>query len=334
MKIIILALCCWFFTACSSLTSTSEYQTQNDLKSTNKKTQSKSEFITNYKDIPSFKNLKYKIAPGFLFYINHPSDDKLKGKFRVDFEGILFLPYNVRINVLGKTFKQVKEEVLKAYSKFFQRGGENLDFKLLYRTYYVEVRGFVKKSGRYLVSRNEGIDKVIDKAGGLKGDLNKTFFKASLKQQNTSYSVNLNQYFQNNYYSNAFNWTGGDTIFVTTQDEGELTKSLPIVRVLGGVNTPGNIIFEQNADLFYYLSKTGGVVANLSFDNSYLMRYENGELKNIRFDLSDEETIPAIKPNDTIILQADARTRTDRALDRTSQIATILTSLLLVLIAL
>ncbi len=318
-------------TSCSQLTSVSEYKTYNSAQDEFRKAKSNTTFISNLNEIPKFKQLKYSMAPGHLFYINHPSDEKIKGKYRADFNGVLALPYGVRIDVKGLSFKELREKVYQAYGKFFQRGVENMQFKLLYRDYYVEVRGYVKKSGRYLVAQSEGIDKVIDRAGGLNGDLKEGFFKASIKQQNESYVISLNQYFQNNFYSNAFTWTGGDSIFISEQDENEMAESIPIVTVLGGVNSPGKVLYKDQASLFYYLGKSGGVISNLAVDRALIMRKTSEGLKEIRFDITDANSLPHIEAHDTIILQGDNRNRGDRIFDRSIQVLSILTSILLIL---
>lgn len=317
--------------SCAGTTDKSEYLTFNEQMAKFNKTQKNKKLISDLEKIPKFNSLRGKMAPGFLFYLSHPSDEKLKGRFRADFTGILRLPYNVRINVKGKSFKQLKEKVLTSYSKYFQKGVGNVDFRLLYRQYYVEVRGFVKKSGRYLVTRTEGIDKVIDKAGGLRGDLKKNFYKAEMKQQNQAYAISLNQYFQNNSYSNAFTWTGGDNIFITEQDASEMGDDIPIVTVLSGVVAPGKILYKPNANLYYYISKSGGAVAALNYTEAFVFRNTSKGLKKIKFDMTEMDAIPNIEPNDIIMLQADKRTSQDRAFERTSQVSNILLTALLLL---
>lgn len=317
--------------SCSSHTPRSEYKSFNDIQGELTEQKKSSEFISNHKDIPKFSHLKYKMAPGYLFHLSHPSDNRLKGQYRADFKGFLRLPYNVVVNVKGLSFKELRSKILKAYSKFFKRGVEKVNFKLIYKDYYVEVRGLVQKSGRYLVSQNESIDKVIDKAGGLKGDLNDSFYKASIRQQNKSYSINLNQYFQNDFYSNSFTWTGADTIFISEQDESDMGTSLPIVTVLGGVNAPGKVLYMKQANLFYYLSKTGGVIPNLAFEKAVIVRSAKDGIKKISFDLADIDSIPHIYPQDTIILQSDTRTTSDKLFDRSIQVLSIITSLLLIM---
>lgn len=310
------------------------YETYNEMVKQSGLSKQKSQLITNYRNIPKHRNLRGKMAPGFLFYLNHPSDEKIKGRYRADFKGILRLPYNVVINVKGLNFKQLKKKVLKAYSKFFQRGVDRVQFKLIYMHYFVEVRGFVEKPGRYLVTGRESLDKVIDKAGGLKGDLQENFYKASIKQQSRSFSVSLNQYFQNNYYTGAFVWTGGDTVFVTQQDESEMGGSIPIITVLSGVKEPGKVLYKEQAHLFYYLGKSGGALDNLGYTESYIIRTTDNGMDKIQFDLTDVATIPAIQPNDVIMLQTDKRTYGDKILERTGQIASILASFALIILAL
>lgn len=337
MKITLLSLftlLVFILGSCASkrkLNPSGSYETYNEQIEAYVKNKPSMNLVTSEKDIPQFKNLADKMAPGFLFYLNHPSDEKLRGRYRVDFKGILRLPYNVKVKVKGLRFGEVREEVLRQYSKFFQRGVESVEFKLLRKDYLVEVRGFVKDSGRYYVSRGEGIDKVIDKAGGLRGDLQENFYKASIIQQGQTYSISLNQYYQNSKYSSAFNWTGGDKIFITELDESEMSSALPIITILGGVKNPGKTLYKANANVFYYIGKSGGAIDNLDYDESYVIRTTEEGMYKIHFDLTDMENIPALAPNDTILLQAEKRSAADKVMDRLVQFATILTSIAVLL---
>lgn len=284
-------------------------------------------------DIPQFEETEGLMAPGFLFSLSHPSDAKLQGSFRAQFDGMLKLPYGVKVSVLGLTFDELKKKVQLAYSSFFQRGAQDVTFNLVSREYYVEVRGFVKRSGNYLVKRKESIDKVIDMAGGLNGNIKQDFFIASIKQQNTSYSVSLNQYFENNVLGTSFTWTGGDVLFINLANEEATTQVAPTVEVLGGVKSPGKTLYKADANLYYYLAKRGGVIDNPGYEEVFVIRRTNKGLERINFNLTDMSTVPVIKPGDTILLSAERRTVADRAWERTSQIATILTTIAFVILA-
>lgn len=285
-------------------------------------------------DIPQFENTESFVAPGFLFSLTHPTDGKLQGAFRVGFDGILKLPYGVKISVTGLTLEEVKRKVLDAYTSFFQRGAQNVTINLVAKDYYVEVRGFVKKSGQYLVKRKESIDKIIDAAGGLSGNVKQDFIMASIKQQDVNYSVSLNQYYENNVLGTSFTWTGGDVIFINNSNEDSMTDIAPTVEVIGGVITPGKTLYKEDANLFYYLSKRGGVIQNLGYEEAFVIRKGPEGLERIKFNITKMEEIPVIKPGDTIMLNGERRTVFDRIWERTTQVASILTTLAFLIIAL
>jgi protein involved in polysaccharide export with SLBB domain len=283
-------------------------------------------------DIPQFEETESLVAPGFLFTLTHPTDGKLQGSFRVGFDGILKLPYGVNIDVHGLTTEDVKKKVVEGYNKFFQKGAQNVILSLLRKEYYVEVRGLVKKSGQYLVKRKESIDKVIDAAGGLTGTMKQDFYIASIKQQDMNYSVSLNQYYENNALGTSFTWTGGDIIFVNNSSSDSITA--PTVEILGGVVNPGKTLYKDDANIFYYIGTRGGVISNLGYDEAYLMRKGNKGMERIKFNITDMSQVPAIKPGDTILLNAERRTPFDKAWERTTQIASILTTICFLIIAL
>jgi hypothetical protein len=285
-------------------------------------------------EVPSFKKLNGLVAPGHLYSLYHPSDDKLRGKFRTRFDGMLFLPYNVKINAKGMSFRKLKDAVIGRYAKFFQRGVKDVRFRLIRRDYWVEVRGLVKKSGRYLVKQKDSIDKVIDQAKGLKGDLSKDFFVAAIQQQDKKYTISLNQYFQSNFFGKSPTWTGGDSIFVTRMSEGGNNSELPFVTVLGGVLRPGKTLYQDNASLFYYLSKTGGTISNLDYEESYIIRRGPNGLVKLHFNITDMKSIPAIYPSDIVFLNAEKKTFWDRFWQRTLQVASLISTIAVLIIAL
>lgn len=285
-------------------------------------------------DIPQFEGTENFVAPGFLFSLTHPTDGKLQGSFRVGFDGVLKLPYGVKITVTGLTLEEVKRKVMEAYTSFFQRGAQNVTINLVAKDYFVEVRGFVKKSGQYLVKRKESIDKIIDAAGGLSGNVKQDFIMASIKQQDVSYSVSLNQYYENNVLGTSFTWTGGDVIFINNSNEDSMTNIAPTVEVIGGVMTPGKTLYKEDANIFYYLSKRGGVIPNLGYEEAFVIRKGATGLERIKFNITNMDEVPTIKPGDTIMLNAERRTVFDRIWERTAQVASIITTLAFLIIAL
>lgn len=318
------------FWGCSSTPHNPPYEKLVDAMNSQAQRQSN---LVSVKDIPQFEDTKELVAPGFLFSIDHPSDEKLSGRFRINPEGIILLPYNVRIDTTDLTLPELKERVLKSFASFFQRGVQDFKFALVEKKYYVEVRGLVKNSGRYLVDRKESIDKVIDKAGGLNGDIKRDFFAVAIKQRERSYSISLNQYYENNVFANSFTWTGRDSLFIKPLNEEVGDDSVPTVTVLGGVQTPGKVLYQSGAPIFYYLTKSGGVISTLGYQEAYVLRHSEQGLARIQFDITKPETIPTIKPHDVILLNTEKRTLTDKFFDRLVQVSAVLSTIAFFIIA-
>ena len=318
--------------SCANSKPTYQYKKQNSLNNKIQKTDNSR--FTRIKNIPKFYNRKSLISPGYLFALSHPSDAKLKGKYRVNFNGMLKLPYNVRIKADGLTFSNLRKIVRKAYKRYFQDGANKVSLNLISRSYYVELRGLVKKPGRYLVERNKSIDRVIDLAGGLKGDLKKDFLTAVMNQRGRSSTISLNEYYENITFSKAFTWTGGDSIFISVMNDDSIDKSMPMISVVGGVTKPGKVLYKKNKDLFYYINKSGGVSGGVRLDQAFIIRRTRKGLRKIEFDVTDMTLLPAIRENDVILLSSNQETELDRILQRTSQIAGIFASIALFLIVL
>ena len=272
------------------------------------------------------------MAPGFLFSLNHPTDSKLQGRYRAAADGTLVLPYGVRINVKDQTFSQLKKKVQEAYGSFFQRGAENVNFRLELREYWVEVRGLVKKPGVYLVKRKEPLDKVIDLAGGLVGSIKQDFYTLVLQQQQTSYSVSLNQYYEESILGPSFTWTGGDVMFVNVASDA--SDAGPTIEILGGVVNPGKTLYQDDLNIFHYLAKRGGTIPNFGYEEVFLIRKGDKGIERIKFNLTEVDEIPAIKAGDTLLITADRRTLADKLWERASQISGFLATIAIFIIAL
>jgi protein involved in polysaccharide export with SLBB domain len=286
-------------------------------------------------EVPDLSKIPAYMAPGHLFTMSHSSDGKLSGKFRADYNGILSLPYDVSVDVTHKTFAQVKELVLNSYRKFFQKGVESVNFSLTSKDFWVEVRGLVKKPGRYLVRSTDSLDLVVDAAGGVQGDISVDYFTASLKQSTYEYSVLLNRYFESNESVDKIRWLGGDSVFITKLDSlAGGSKEIPFVTLIGGVTKPGKVLLQKDASLFYYIEKSGGVVQNLGYKECYIFRNTKDGVKRINFNFDKPETIPVIMANDTIYMNTKIETEGDTWLMRFSQIAGIISTAALLIIAL
>lgn len=286
-------------------------------------------------EVPDLSKIPVYMAPGHMFTMSHSSDSKLSGKFRADFNGILQLPYNVNVDVTNKTFAEVKETVLNAYRRFFQKGVESVNFTLTSKDFWVEVRGLVKKPGRYLVRPSDSLDLVVDAAGGVQGDISVDYFTASLKQSTYEYQVLLNRYFESNETADKIRWLGGDSVFISKLDSlAGASREIPFVTMLGGVIKPGKVLHQKDASLYYYIEKSGGMVQGLGYEECYVFRNTPEGVKRINFSFDKPETVPVIFPNDTVYMNSKVETEGDTWLQRLSSVAGIISTAALLIIAL
>jgi protein involved in polysaccharide export with SLBB domain len=286
-------------------------------------------------EIPDMSKIPNYMAPGFSFKMSHPSDNKLSGTFRADFNGTLQLPYDVMVNVNNKTFSELKDEVLTAYQKFFTKGVESVNFILAKREYWVEVRGLVKKPGRFLIRSTDSLDLVVNAAGGVQGDIGVDYYTATLKQKDFEYQVLLNKYFESSDIATKIRWLGGDSIFISKLDSmGGMNQEIPFVTVIGGVIKPGKVLYQKNAGLFYFIEKSGGTIPGLGYNECYIFRNTREGVKRIQFSFNHPETIPMIFPNDTIFMNSQIKTPGDIFLEHMSQVAGIISTAALLIIAL
>tara|TARA_Y100000780_G_scaffold168837_1_gene153975 strand:+ start:36990 stop:38018 length:1029 start_codon:yes stop_codon:yes gene_type:complete len=299
----------------------------------------------NKKNIEQMENLNTKVpnlayrykymAPGHRFKISHPSDSKLSGVFRVNTNGRLRLPYDVTINVNDKTFSEVREEILKAYSRFFEDRVGKVSVTLYGRQYYVNIRGLVNNPGTYLVDHDDSLDMVISQAGGLVGNIVQEYFTADMKQLKNKYQVLLNNYYDSSKKSERIFWTGYDSLFISKLDAlASKNKTVPFVTVLGGVVKPGKVLYEKDATLYHFLNKSGGTIPGLDYEECYIFRMTKEGLQKVAFQFNEPGSIPVIYPNDIIYFNTQIQTPTDKIFNRLVQIGSLLSTIAILILAL
>lgn len=256
------------------------------------------------------QRLKDEIAPGFLIKISTEDDKSLKGKYRVDFDGRLELPYDVTINAGGISFPELKKRITDAYRPYFV-GTPDLTISIAERDRYVEVGGLVVKPGRFLMKDNSTIDELIASAGGLvlmQGNTGEYAAKyININQEGSSRLVRLSE-----YYAGAQGlipaWRGGDKVFFQSEGADATSASAAgknYVQILGQVGSPGEYIYENDSDFFFYLSKAGGPKDNADLNNLEIIRVTANGRESIFFKMKDVNKIPPIYGGDIIVVHVE-----------------------------
>lgn len=271
---------------------------------------------------------------GFLISIEHLNDKAINGKYRVNWNGDLYLPYKVKINVLKKTFTQVTNEIQSRYLKFFSNDSPKVEVRLLQRKYYINVTGLVRKPGKILVRYNETMDEILGKVEGILPE-QKNEFTSILVQTKDDRKIEIPylEYVETGNPKLFPYWQGNEEIFIRkigSRDQ----EQRQIILVTGEVRAPKEVPFERDGDIYYYLTKAGGFTNTANLRKIEIQRGKGKSLKVIPFDLHKVETVPVIYPGDKLIVHTEKPEFWEKVLDKVVDFSTILTAIAFIIIAL
>lgn len=276
------------------------------------------------------------LAPGFLIRLGHQEDRDLNGSFRIDFDGKINLPYNVSLRADGLTLEEFRQKVMESYRPFF-KSGTRLSVELVEKSYFIELRGLIAKPGKYRVKADASIDEVISLGGGfpVAQDSQPRYLKISRGEQ--SRVVNMDEYYKSGTLRSAMKWRGGEVLFFQKEtsyaESGDL-ESNNQVQVLGELKRPGQFGYRPGADVYFYLAEAGGPTRDLDFFKIQIFRGPPGKRVMKEFDLEHPETVPLVEAGDILVFQSDKPSPFQKGVGTAANIASILTAVALLILAL
>lgn len=243
-----------------------------------------------------------EIAPGFQISLEGAADSKVNGTFTVGPDGVLPLPYDVKVAAAGITAGELSDQINSEYRRFLVNPGIKVAVKM--REYYVNVGGLVAKPGPYLVKGEDSLDALAAQAGGLLqgSDSGSAPRFVRIDQLGVSNVVNLREYFAGRREL-VPRWQGGETVFF--QNDSGAGASLPVVRVLGQVRQPGEYPVVPGGDFYEYLTRAGGPTDRADLANVTLVQEANGQREAITFASADAAKLPPIKGGDVLLVNAE-----------------------------
>ena len=284
------------------------------------------------------------LAPGFLIRLGHQEDRDINGTYRINFDGKIDLPYNVSFRAQGLTLEEFRQKVTESYKPFF-KSGVRITVDLVEKTYFVEMRGLISKPGKYKVRADSSLDEVIALGGGLPAmnngyggnnvDNQPHFIKISRGE--TTRLVNLEEYYKSGSLKEKTSCHGGEVLFFQKESAVADLNSLDVgtqVQVLGELKRPGEFGHRPGADVYSYLADAGGPTRDTDFDKVQIYRGAPGKRVMMEFELEQPEKVPAVQPGDILVFHADKPTRFQKNVGTAANIATVLTAIALLIIAL
>jgi protein involved in polysaccharide export with SLBB domain len=274
------------------------------------------------------------LAPGFLVQLSSGSDSRLNGQFRIQPNWRVDLPYNISVDTKGMSLGRFRSHLERAYAAYFN-GTPDVRATIKQKRYWVEVLGLVAKPGNYLVKQDAPLDEIIAQAGGLTEDLANGYVRI-VQGPKTSW-VDLSEYYKGRA-TDVPVWRGADRIFfqkerpdfAADQYDAEAAHK---VEVLGEVRNPGELTFRKEADVYYYLVKTGGPTSVGDLDKVEVVRTDRDTGERKQLSLGPVGDIKNIQGGDILIFHPVRTTSLERTLTITSIITSIVTASLLAYVA-
>lgn len=281
-----------------------------------------------------------ELSPGFLIQLSSPKDQKLNGSFRIQSDHALDLPYDVTIDTEGLNLAKLRVQLTERYNPYF-KSSPALLVTIKQRRYYVEVAGGVAKPGTHLVKKDATLDDLISLSGGLTERVSAGF--ARIDQSGGITYVDLHDYFRGVGTDEIPAWKGGDRVtFQKERPEGDSAEMVGkgslyrfrSVQVLGEVRNPGEITYRRGADAYYYLVRSGGTTSSSDLDRVELVRLNPKTKERETVALGAIGYMPAPKEGDLVIFHPYRVSKFEKALGFFVSIATIVSTVALLVIAL
>ncbi len=274
------------------------------------------------------------LAAGFLLRLRHAEDRDLNGTFRIGFNGIVDLPYNVSLKASGLTLEEFQAAVAKAYLPFF-KSGFRVGVELVERAYWIEVRGLVVKPGRLRIKKETSVDEVIALAGGFPTTAENQPRFLKVAREGKARLLNLEEYFSMGTLRTGIKWQGSEVLFFQKESSGDTISSLGSkVQLLGEVRRPGEFGFRQGKDIYFYLAEAGGPTRDSDFQKVEIYRGDAGKRTLVEFELDDPKNAPSVQPGDIIVVHADKLSPFQKFLNSAASFATVVSAIALLIIAL
>jgi protein involved in polysaccharide export with SLBB domain len=186
------------------------------------------------------------------------------------------------------------------------------------------------------VHETTSIDEIIALAGGLnEKDPSSKVRYLHIRGQDGAGIIRLADY-HSGIQTLDPHWQGGERLFFQT-DAPLFTYSSPkdssIVRIMGQVRAPAEYAVKPGATFFTYLLQAGGPTDRADLANITLIRSDTNSTRARTFNSQNFHDVPPIEPGDTLIVNADVATPAEKSTRVAASIASVLTSLSMLAIA-
>lgn len=249
---------------------------------------------------PSF-NAIYQIGPSDVLGIKVFGEDDLNNNYTVDSDGSITFPLIGRVQVAGKTTREIEEHVTKLLAADYIRRAQVSVEIATYRSRSIYVIGEVRNPGRYSIQGPQTLLEVIAHAGSTTPTASNTIIVQRYKDGIAAavsapalpgdtgvaevMRVSLEDLREGRLIANIL-LQDNDTIIVPPAER---------YYVSGFVKQPGSFVLRSGMTVRQAIAEAGGISERGSTRGIKIIRKVNGKEVEINADMAD-----LVRPNDTI----------------------------------
>jgi len=237
---------------------------------------------------------EYKIGPEDVLEIKFWQDPSLNTTVRVGQDGKISLDIIGQVEAAGKTTPELQTDIVRQISRLNRKISQAVVRVVEYRFQYVFVSGQVNDPGKKTFEELPDLWTIINEAGGITetGDLSRVMIIRGGKEAGKVEVVNVAQAIADGNLDKLPEIRRQDTIEIPRtpvgMPSGELARQIEkknLIYVLGAVNNPGPIPFEENTDILEALALAGGHTVDADLMRVKIITKDGYYGQTLQFDL-------------------------------------------------
>lgn len=210
---------------------------------------------------------EYQIGPGDVLQINFWQDPTLNSEVRVGQDGNITLDVIGEIEAEGKTTRELQNDIVRQMSRLNKRISQAVVRVTEYNYRYVFVSGQVNEPGKKTFEQIPDLWTIINEAGGVTetGDLSRVTIIRGGKDAGEVEVIDVARAIAEGNLEDLPKIGRGDTVEIPrtpvglpSADLGRSRERKNLIYVVGAVETPGPVEFQDNVDVLEAVSLAGG----------------------------------------------------------------------------
>ncbi|KAA3631580.1 MAG: hypothetical protein DWP97_12670 [Calditrichaeota bacterium] len=259
---------------------------------------------------------EYKIGQGDILELRFWQDDNLNTSVRVNDNGTITIDIVGDIIAAGKTTVELQNDIIRQMSRLNNKISQVVVRVTDYQYQHVFMKGQIATTGKLTFEKIPDLWTLINEAGGVAeyGDLSRVTIIRGGDEAGKIEVVNVAQAIEKGKLDELPKLRRMDTIEIPRSHSnlptGEISHQAGTKKqfyVLGAVNSPGPIVFEDNVDLMEALALAGGPTPEADLKNARLITKDGIYAQTYEIDLDKFSTSgsPAryiLRKEDTFLL--------------------------------